>query len=83
MKRATTVKETLEHCKWKYTESKKDRTAYCSLSAGFHGNNGLDPSTSMHILKTYVIPPLMYSLEVLLPTKPYIDELEIFLEKKY
>jgi hypothetical protein len=24
MKRATTVKETLEHCKWKYTESKKD-----------------------------------------------------------
>ena len=60
---------------------KARRTAYSLLSAGFHGNNGLDPSTSMHILKTYIIPTLMYSLEVLLPTKPYIDE--IFLENKY
>jgi hypothetical protein len=57
---------------------KARRTAYSLLSAGFHGNNGLDPSTSMHILKTYIIPTLMYSLEVLLPTKPYID---IFLKK--
>jgi hypothetical protein len=33
----------------------------------------------------YEMPTLMYSLEVLLPTKPYtcIDKLEIFLEKKY
>jgi hypothetical protein len=28
------------------------------MSAGFHGNNGLDPSTSIHILKTYVIPTI-------------------------
>ena len=58
---------------------KARRTAYSLLSAGFHGNNGLDPSTSIHVLKTYIIPTLMYSLEVLLPTKPYIDE--IFLKK--
>jgi hypothetical protein len=38
------------------------KPAYSLLSAGFHGNNGLDPSTSMHILKTYIIPTLMYSL---------------------
>ena len=50
---------------------KARRTTYSLLSAGFHGNNGLDPSTSIHVLKTYIIPTLMYSLEVLLPTKPY------------
>ena len=70
MKRAKTVKETLEHTV-NETIQKARRTAYSLLSAGFHGNNGLDPSTSIHVLTTYFIPPLIYSLEVLLPTKPY------------
>jgi hypothetical protein len=39
------------------------------MSAGFHGNNGLDPSTFIHILKTYVIPTITYGLEVLIPDK--------------
>ena len=51
MKRAKTVKETLEHTVNENIQ--KARTAYSLLSVGFHGNNGLDPSTSIHILKTY------------------------------
>ena len=43
---------------------KARHTAYSLMSAGFHGNNGLDPSTSIHILKTYVIPTITYGLEV-------------------
>ena len=81
MKRAKAVKETIEHTVNENIQEAR-RTAYSLLSAGFHGNNGLDPSTSMHILKTYIMPTLMYSLEVLLPTKPYMDKLEIFLRKK-
>jgi hypothetical protein len=42
------------------------------MSAGFHGNNGLDPSTYIHILKTYVIPTITYGLEVLIPDKKNI-----------
>jgi hypothetical protein len=51
---------------------KARRTAYSLVSAGFHGNNGLDPSTSIHILKTYVIPTITYGLEVLIPDKKNI-----------
>ena len=80
MKRAKSVEKTIEHTVNENIQ-KVRRTAYSLLSAGFHGNNGLDPSTSMHILKAYIIPTLMYSLEVLLPTQPYIDNLEIFLKK--
>ena len=75
-----TFPATLEHTVNENIQ-KARRTAYHLLSAGFHGNNGLDPSTSIHKLKTYVIATLMYSLEVLLPTKPYIDKLELFLNK--
>jgi hypothetical protein len=42
------------------------------MSAGFHGNNGLDPSISIHILKTYVIPTITYGLDVLIPDKKNI-----------
>jgi hypothetical protein len=57
---------------------KARRTAYSLMSAGFHGNNGLDPSTSIHILKTYVIPTITYGLEVLIPDKKNITRLDCF-----
>ena len=57
---------------------KARRTAYGLMSAGFHGNNGLDPSTSIHILKTYVIPTITYGLEVLIPDKKNITRLDCF-----
>lgn len=61
MKRAKTVIETIEHTVNENIQEAR-RTSYSLLSAGFHGNNGLDPPTSIHILKTYIIPTLMYSL---------------------
>jgi len=60
---------------------KARRTAYSLMSAGFHGNNGLDPSTSIHILKTYVIPTITYGLEVLIPDKKNITRLDCFFKK--
>jgi len=47
MKIAKTVKETIEHTVNENIQKVQNvRTAYSLLSAGFHGNNGLDPSTS-------------------------------------
>ncbi|CAG2199771.1 unnamed protein product [Mytilus edulis] len=51
------------------------------MAAGFHGNNGLDPSTCIHIMKTYVLPTLLYGLEILIPTKLNMDKLEMFFKK--
>ncbi|CAC5363684.1 unnamed protein product [Mytilus coruscus] len=51
------------------------------MAAGFHGNNGLDPSTCIHIMKTYVLPTLLYGLEIRIPTKLNIDKLEMFFKK--
>jgi hypothetical protein len=48
-----------------------------------NGNNGLDPSTSIHILKTYVIPTITYGLEVLIPDKKNSARLDIASLKNY
>jgi len=40
--------------------TKARMTCYSLLSAGLHGNNGLDPVTSLHLMKTFVIPTLLY-----------------------
>ena len=48
------------------------------MSAGFHGNNGLDPSTCIHIMKTYVIPTLLYGLEVINQDRKNLEKLERF-----
>ena len=48
------------------------------MSAGFHGNNELDPGTYIHIMKTYVIPTLLYGLEVINPDKKNLEKLERF-----
>ena len=47
---------------------KARRTIYSLMGAGLHGENGLDPDTSIHLIQTYVIPILVYGLEVVLPT---------------
>ncbi|MEW8548514.1 MAG: reverse transcriptase domain-containing protein, partial [Candidatus Thiodiazotropha sp.] len=60
---------------------KARRTVYSLISAGFQGNNGLDPDTSVHILQTYVVPVLVYGLEVVLSRKQLLDKLERFLRK--
>ena len=60
---------------------KARRTTYCLMGAGLHGNNGLDPDTSMHILQTYILPLLVYGMEVLLPKKTLMDKIERFHKK--
>ena len=47
-----------------YNIDKARRTVYSLMSAGFHGHNGLDPETSVPLLQTYVMPILVYGLEV-------------------
>jgi hypothetical protein len=41
------------------------RTKYALMGSGVHGTNGLDPKTSYQIYNTYVLPRLLYGLEVL------------------
>ena len=51
------------------------------MSSGMHGHNGLDPETNLHLVKTYVLPVLLYGLELVLPSKTLINKLETY-EKK-
>ena len=55
---------------------KARRTIYSLMGAVLHGENGLDPDTSIHLLQTYVIPILIYGLEVVLPTGVHLDKLD-------
>ena len=57
---------------------KARRTVYSLLSAGLHGENGIDPQTALHLVKVYVVPVLLYGLEILLPGQKYIAKLELF-----
>ena len=38
-------------------------------------DNGLDPDTSIHLLQTYMLPVLVYGLEVLMPRKVLLERL--------
>ena len=55
---------------------KARRTIHRLLGTGLHGENGLDPDTSIHLLQTYVVPVLVYGLEVILPNDIHLDKLE-------
>jgi hypothetical protein len=46
------------------------------MRSGLHGENGLDPVTSISILRTYVIPIMFYGLETLLPSGKSVETLE-------
>ena len=48
------------------------------MPACLRGDNGLDPVTSISIMKTYILPILTYSLEVLQPRNSNIHKLEQF-----
>ncbi|MEW8547615.1 MAG: reverse transcriptase family protein, partial [Candidatus Thiodiazotropha sp.] len=61
---------------------KARRTLYSLMSAGLHGENGLDPQTSLHLYQIYVVPVLLYGLEVVLPRPKYLSVIEQF-NKKY
>ncbi len=51
---------------------------YSLMGAGLHGVNGLPPIVSRAIYRTFVIPVLLYGLEVLVLTQAQINTLEDF-----
>ena len=60
---------------------KARRTLYSLLATGLHGADGLDPVTSIHLLKTYVLPTLYYGLEIVSINKTQMARLEKFQKK--
>ena len=57
---------------------KARRTMYSLMSAGLHGENGLDPETSLHLYQIYVLPVLLYGMEVVFPRQKFVDDLDKF-----
>ncbi|MCG7892397.1 MAG: reverse transcriptase family protein, partial [Candidatus Thiodiazotropha endolucinida] len=57
------------------------KTAYSLMGAGFHGGNGLKAAQNGHIWSTFVIPRLLYGLDVQLLKKRDIENLEKFQRK--
>ena len=55
--------------------------AYSLFASGLHGQNGLDPQTTMHLIRIYIIPVLLYGLEIVLLNKSLIDRLELYQKK--
>ena len=39
------------------------------MSSGLHGENGLDLETAIHLKQTYILPVLIYGIEVVLPKR--------------
>ena len=46
------------------------------MGSGLHGENGLDPEMSTHLLQTYVLPVLVYGMEVVTPKAALMERLE-------
>ena len=61
--------------------SKARRTAYSLFASGLHGQNGLDPQTTIHLIRIYIIPVLLYGLEIVLLNKSQVDRLELYQKK--
>ena len=51
------------------------------MRVGLHGENGIDPETTISLLRTYVLPILYYGLEILLPTGKILEQLNIHYKK--
>ena len=49
------------------------RTSYSLMNTGLHGTNGLSPEASYVIYRAYVLPRLLYGLEVLSLTQGQLD----------
>ena len=60
---------------------KARRSAYALFGSGFHGENGLDPETTIHLYKTYIIPVLLYGMELIIPKVRNLEILERFQKK--
>ena len=54
------------------------RTGYSLMKSGFHGSNGLNPQVSYRMYQTYVMPRMLFSLEVLDLRKTDLKQLSDF-----
>lgn len=52
------------------------RTAYLLMNTGLHGTNGLNPKVSYIIYKAYVLPRMLYGLEVIHVNKTQLQQME-------
>ena len=51
------------------------------MGTGLHGENGLDPETSISLLKTYILPILTYGLEIVIPKGKILDDIQNYYKK--
>ena len=59
-----------------YNIQKARCTVYSLMGSGLHGENDLEPETLIHLLQIYVLPVLVYGLEVVTPKATLIEKLE-------
>ena len=59
-----------------YNIRKARRTVYSLIGSGLHVENGLHAETSIHLLQTYVLPVLVYGMEVVTPKADLMEKLE-------
>jgi hypothetical protein len=48
------------------------------MGTGLHGENGLDPETSISLQKTYILPILTYGLEIVILKGKILDDIQSF-----
>lgn len=57
------------------------KTTYALMGAGLHGLNGLNPKVSLHIIRIYVIPRLIYGLETIRITAADLATINMYFKK--
>ena len=57
------------------------RTVFALMGAGLHGLNGVNPKVTIHLIQIYVMPRLLYGLEITTLRHNEIQKLEIYLKK--
>ena len=56
------------------------RTLFALMGAGLHGLNGVNPKVAIHLIQIYVMPRLLYGLEITTLRQNEIQKLEIYLK---
>ncbi|CAG2247447.1 unnamed protein product [Mytilus edulis] len=54
------------------------KTVYALMGAGLYGLNGINPKVSVHMIKCFVIPRLLYGLDIIRLTKTDIAKLSVY-----
>ncbi|CAC5410733.1 unnamed protein product [Mytilus coruscus] len=59
------------------------REAKDNKQDGFHGENGLDMETIIHLYKIYIVPVLLYGMDLLTPRSLNLEKLKKFQKKMF